>query len=138
MVFREKFLAYKKVKNFAILQTKKQIGLSLKKLQKTASKRLRTKQIYVEDFILKKVSTCSSYQLQLEAYYSLQLEAKDKVLYLLKPQLAQKGHAQFYSVFLFCSIIITQLLSTGLKNELQFLPVSEMGKFHTLALNFKD
>ena len=40
--------------------------------------------------------------------------------------------------FCLCSIIITELLSTSLKSELKFLPFSEMGKFPTLALNFKD
>ena len=48
-----------------------------------------------------------------------------------------KAHAQFRSFFL-CCIIITKLLSTSLKSELEFLLVSEMGKFHKLALNFKD
>ena len=41
-------------------------------------------------------------------------------------------------IFLFCSIIKTQLPSTSLKRELQFLLVLEMGIFHTLTLNFKD
>ena len=40
--------------------------------------------------------------------------------------------------FCLCSIITTELLSTSLKSELKFLPFSEMGKFPTLALNFKD
>ena len=57
--------------------------------------------------------------------------------FLKKTIRAQKVHAQQHSFFL-CSIIITELLSTSLKSELQFLPVSEMGKFHTLVLNFKD
>ena len=46
--------------------------------------------------------------------------------------MAQKVHAQLYSTFLSGFIIITQLPSAGLKCE---LPVSEMGKFDTLALN---
>ena len=57
--------------------------------------------------------------------------------FLKKTIRAQKVHAQRHSFFL-CSIIITELLSTSLKSELQFLPASEIGKFHTLALNFKD
>ena len=42
------------------------------------------------------------------------------------------------NLFLFCSILITQLLSISLKSELQFLTVSEYWKLYTLALNFKD
>ena len=49
----------------------------------------------------------------------------------------QKLHVQMHSFFL-CSTIITELLSTSLKSELQFLPVSEMGRFHTQVLNFKN
>ena len=49
--------------------------------------------------------------------------------------MAQKVHARRYSVFLYRSIIITELLSTSL--QLQFQPVSEMGKSHALAMNFK-
>ena len=45
-------------------------------------------------------------------------------------------------ILFYCSIIITESLSTSLKSELQFLPelqpVSKMGKLHTQALNFKD
>ena len=40
---------------------------------------------------------------------------------------------ELHSVFLFCSIIITQLLSISSKSELQFASF-----IHTLALNFKD
>ena len=49
-----------------------------------------------------------------------------------------------YSTVLYLSFLfhnnnsITLLLSKSLTKELQFLPASEMGKFHTLALNFKD
>ena len=57
-------------------------------------------------------------------------QAKGKFLYPL--QLAQRVHAQLYSTFLFISIIIIQLLSACLKSELHVLPVSEMGKIHTL------
>ena len=57
--------------------------------------------------------------------------------FLKKTIRAQKVHAQLYSLFLYCSIIIIELLSTSIKIELQFLPFPEMGKFHTLALNFK-
>ena len=46
---------------------------------------------------------------------------------------AEKVNALF-----FCSIIITELLSTSLKSELQFLSASEMRKLQALALNFKD
>ena len=59
-----------------------------------------------------------------------------KFLYTLKRELVQKVHAQLYSTFLYSSIIITQLLSAGLKRRLHLLAVSEMGKFHTVALNF--
>ena len=48
---------------------------------------------------------------------------------------AQKVHARLYSVFLYRSLIMNELLSTSL--QLQFQPVSEMGKFHALAMNFK-
>ena len=41
-----------------------------------------------------------------------------------------------YSTFLFSSIIIIQLLSAGLRKELNLLPVSERRKSHTLVLNF--
>ena len=41
-------------------------------------------------------------------------------------------------IIFLCSTIITELLPTSLKSELQFLPVSEMGKVHTLVLNSKD
>ena len=50
--------------------------------------------------------------------------------------MAQKVQAQLYSTFLSGSIIITQLLSAGQKGELHLLPVSEMGKIYTIALNF--
>ena len=50
--------------------------------------------------------------------YLTPLYAKDKFLHLLKSQLAQKVHAQLYSIFLFCSKIVTQLLSASLKSEL--------------------
>ena len=56
-------------------------------------------------------------------------------MYPLKHKRAQNVHAQMYSTFLFSSIIIAQLLSC-LKTDLHLLPVSEMGKFHTPALNF--
>ena len=83
-----------------------------------------------------KILTCSWYQLQLKAYYT-SLDSENS-WNLLKPWLAQKVHVQLYSIFLFCCIITTQLLSTSLKSELQFLSVSEMGIFYTLVLNFKD
>ena len=57
--------------------------------------------------------------------------------FLRKTIRVQKLHVQMHSFFL-CSTIITELLSTSLKSELQFLPVSETGKFHTLVLNFKN
>ena len=50
--------------------------------------------------------------------------------------MAQKVQAQLYSTFLSGSIIITQLLSAGQKGELHLLPVSEMEKIYTIALNF--
>ena len=43
-----------------------------------------------------------------------------------------------YCTFLFSSIVITQLLSAGLKSQLHLLSISEMEKFHTLTLNFGD
>ena len=79
---------------------------------------------------------CSSYQSQLKAYYVL-LHRKNP-WNLLKPWLARKVHGQLYSIFLFCSILTTQLLLTSLKRELQLRPVTEMGIFHALVLNFKD
>ena len=57
--------------------------------------------------------------------------------FLRKTIRVQKLHVQMHSFFL-CSTIITELLSTSLKSELQFLPVSEMWKFHKLVLNFKN
>ena len=53
--------------------------------------------------------------------------------------MAQNVHAQVsvlsncQPLFVFCSIIIIiQLRSLSLKSDPQFLPVSEMGKFHTV------
>ena len=66
--------------------------------------RLRIKQLYDEDFILLKISTLSLYQLQLEAYYIL-----------LHPKLKIKSYTHLHSTFLFCSLIVEQLLSTSLK-----------------------
>ena len=57
--------------------------------------------------------------------------------FLKKTIRAQKVHTQLYSFFLYRSIIIIELLSTSIRIELQFLTFPEMGKFHTLALNFK-
>ena len=57
-----------------------------------------------------------------------------KLLHPLKHKLAQNVHAQLYFIFLSGSTIITQLLLPCLEIELHLLPVSEMGKFHTLAL----
>ena len=79
---------------------------------------------------------CSSYQSQSKVHYIL-LHPKNP-WNLLKPWLVRKVHAQLYTIFLFCSIITTQLLSTSLKSELQLWPVWELGIFHTLALNFKN
>ena len=47
-----------------------------------------------------------------------------------------KSICQLDSTFLFSSIIITEVLSAGLKSELHLLPVSELGEFHILVLNF--
>ena len=65
------------------------------------------------------------------------IQAKDKVLYQLNPNWLER-YIPNYTLFLFCSTITTQLPSTSLKSELQFWPISELGIFHTLALNFKD
>ena len=73
----------------------------------------------------------------IKAYYNLlHLMRKVKFLYLLKcthmPSLTQLfyPHAQLHSIFLFSSIIITTHF------KLHLLRVSEIGKFHTLVLNF--
>ena len=47
--------------------------------------------------------------------------------------MVQKVHTQLHSIFLFCSIIITELPSISSKSDLQFACF-----IHTLALNFKD
>ena len=47
--------------------------------------------------------------------------------------MVRKVHTQLHSIFLFCSIIITQLLWISSKSELQFVCF-----IYTLALNFKD
>ena len=44
-----------------------------------------------------------------------------------------KVHAQLYSRFLL-SFRVTHLLSEGLRIELPWLPILEMGKFHALTL----
>ena len=63
-------------------------------------------------------------------------QVQGKLLYPLKHKLAQNVNVQLHSTFLFSYIIITQLLSACMKTELHLLPISEMGKFHILALNF--
>ena len=63
-------------------------------------------------------------------------QVQGKLLYSLKHKLAQNVNVQLHSTFLFSYIIITQLLSACIKTELHLLPISEMGKFHILALNF--
>ena len=95
--------------------------------------RLQIKQINVEDYILKNTSICSSYQSQLKAYYILL--HPNNPWNLLKQWLVRTVDAQLYPIFYFCSIMTTQLLLTSLKSELQLWTVSELGIFHTLALN---
>ena len=63
-------------------------------------------------------------------------QVQGKLLYPLKHKLAQNVNVQLHSTFLFSYIIITQSLSACMKTELHLLPISEMGKFHILALNF--
>ena len=63
-------------------------------------------------------------------------QVQGKLLYPLKHKLARNVNVQLHSTFLFSYIIITQLLSACMKTELHLLPISEMGKFHILALNF--
>ena len=85
----------------------------------------------------KSKSKYSSHQLQLKAYnILLQPMFKEKLLYTLTQKLGQNVHAQLWSTFLFSSIAISQFLLACLKTELHVLPVSEMGRFHILALNF--
>ena len=85
------------------------------------------------------------HQLQLEACYIL-LHPKLKIKFCTRwnPNWLENYMPNYLCyltvnlIFLLCSIMITQLLSTCLKGELQFLSVSEIGKFHsysTLALN---
>ena len=78
--------------------------------------RLQIKKINVEDFIFKNISIFPSYHSQLKAYFIF-LNPKNP-WNLLKLWLARKVHAQLNSIFLFCSIITAQLLSTSLKSEL--------------------
>ena len=55
----------------------------------------------------------------LKLIISYSIQAKDKLfLSTLNPSLDQIVHAQLYSIFLFFSIIITQLLPKSLKSEL--------------------
>ena len=96
--------------------------------------RLQIKQINIEDYIFKNISICSSYQSQLKAYYILL--HPNNPWNLLKQWLVRTVDAQLYPIFYFCSIMTTQLLLTSLKSELQLWTVSELGIFHTLALNF--
>ena len=44
-----------------------------------------------------------------------------------------KIYSQLYAIFLL-SVIVTHLLSPGLRIKLQLLPISEMGQLHTLIL----
>ena len=57
-------------------------------------------------------------------------QARGKFLYPLK-------RCPIVIYHFFCSIIITQSLSTGLESKLHLLPVSKMRKFHTLASCFR-
>ena len=61
--------------------------------------------------------------------------AKSRLMYTLKHYLVQKVHAQLYSIFLFSSIIITKYYQHV---NFHLLPVLEIGKSDTLALNFGD
>ena len=56
-----------------------------------------------------------------------------KVVYSRKPKLVWKVHTQLHSIFLSCSIIITQLLWISSKSGLQFTCFIQ-----TLNLHFKD
>ena len=112
----------------------KRLLIKSKKKKLSILHRLRITQIYVEDFIFLsfKISKCSSYQLQLEAYYVL-LHPKLKIKFYThwNPNWLKK-YLSVNLYFLFCSKMLNQLRSLSLKNELQVLSVSEMGKFHTL------
>ena len=58
-------------------------------------------------------------------------------MYLLKHKLAQNVYVQLYSIFLFGSVILSQLLLVcRLKTEFHLLPVSETGTFNTPVLSF--
>ena len=79
---------------------------------------------------------CSSYQLQLKAYYVLFNPISMVTFYTLETLTGQKVQAQLHSTFLFSSMKIAELLSVGLKSALRLLPILEIGKLHTLPLNF--
>ena len=90
------------------------------------------KQGNVKDYIFKHISTCTSYLPQLKVYYIFFHPKKPWNL------LSSKYMRKCIPYFFVCFIITIQLPSTSLKRELQFLSVSEMGIFYTLALNLKD
>ena len=94
------------------------------------------KQLLIKRLLVKKLLSIL-HRLQIK-YYHYILRNPKKPWKMLKPWLSRKVHVQLYSIFLFCFIITTQLPSTRLTSELQFLPVSEMGIFYIVALNFKD
>ena len=63
----------------------------------------------------------------IKSLYVTSSQVQGKLLYPLEHKLTQNVNAQLNSIFLFSTIIIT---------ELHLLPVSDVGKCQTLALNF--
>ena len=124
-------------KHWKRLIAKRLLVKNKKKLKVSILHQLRIKQIYDEDFIFQRNSTCS-YQLQLDAYYVLLHPKLKTKLYTHWNHNCFEKYMVNGTIFLFCSIIIPQLLPSSFKSELPFLPGSEMGNFHTLVLNFKN
>ena len=91
---------------------------------------------YVEGFIFTKISTCLSYQLQLEAYYIL-FHPKLKIKFYTRwnsnwLKKYMPNCLCYLNVNLYLSFLFPNNNSASSKSELKFLPVSEMGKFYTV------
>ena len=126
-----------------ILETITCQKITRKKFKKKLSilHRLGITQICIEDFIIffskfrGAHHTSCNWKLNLVL---LHLKVKIKFYTHWNPYWVKNymGNCLFYLTvnlyFLFRSIILNQLRSLSLKSELQFLPVSKMGKFHTV------
>lgn len=81
--------------------------------------RLQIKQVFMEHFLKKFKVLIIRISIESLLYLTLS-QANGKLVYHLKPPLAQKVHTQLYSTCLFSSVIIAQLLPAVLKSGLQY------------------